>query len=345
MADTNIREIKAVLVGCGSMSQAWLTPAKTIPGLRIVGLVDLHRPAAEARAKQYELPESIVYDSLKDAIAQAKPDVVFDVTIPAAHKSVTLEALTAGCHVLGEKPMAESLADAQAMVAAAKASGKIYAVIQNRRYDPNIRTVRDVLASNTIGPVAEIHADFFLGPHFGGFRDVMEHPLLIDMAIHTFDQARYASGCDPVAVYCHAFNPAHSWYKGDASAICIFEMTGGVVYVYRGSWCAQGQPTSWNANWRFVCGNGSLVWDGGTNIQAHKAADPSISHPSEFPEVTIEKGTLEHQTHDGLIREFVDCVRSGGRPLTHCEDNIKSLAMVLAAVKSAASGQREKVEW
>lgn len=345
LTDSSLREIKAVLVGCGSMSNSWLNPAKNIPGLRIVGLVDLHRPAAVTRAQQHGLPESVVFDTLKDAIASTKPDVVFDVTIPAAHKSVTLEALAAGCHVLGEKPMAESLEDAQAMVAAAKASGKIYAVIQNRRYDPNIRTVRDVLANGSIGPVAEIHADFFLGPHFGGFRDVMQHPLLVDMAIHTFDQARYASGADPVAVYCHAFNPPHSWYKGEASAIAIFEMTNGIVYIYRGSWSAQGLPTSWNASWRFVCGNGSLTWDGEKNIQAQSAADPSVKHVGSYPEITIEHGTLEHQAHDGLIREFVDCVRTGGRPLTHCEDNIKSLAMVLAAVKSAASGQREKVVW
>ena len=346
MADTNLREIKAVLVGCGGMSKAWLNAVKTIPGLRIVGLVDLNRPTAVARAKEQGLPESVVFDSLKEAIASTQPDAVFDVTIPAAHKNVTLEALAAGCHVLGEKPMAESLEDAQAMVAAAKAAGKTYAVIQNRRYDPNIRTVRDVLASGDLGSVAEVHADFFLGPHFGGFRDVMEHPLLVDMAIHTFDQARFATGADPVAVYCHAFNPAHSWYKGDASAIAIFEMTGGVVYVYRGSWCAQGLPTSWQASWRFVCTQGSLTWDGETTFHAQKIqADLAVRHETKSPELTIEQGSLEHQGHDGLIREFADCIRTGSRPLTHCQDNIKSLAMVLAAVKSAASGQREQVVW
>ena len=61
-------------------------------------------------------------------------------------------------------------------------------------------------------------ADFFIGAHFGGFRDEMAHVLLLDMAIHTFDQARKILGADPVSVYCHEFNPAGSWYAGASSA-------------------------------------------------------------------------------------------------------------------------------
>ena len=67
------------------------------------------------------------------------------------------------------------------------------------------------------------------------------------MAIHTFDMARFISGADPVAVYCKEWNPSGSWYDHDASAIAIFEMTGGIVYTYRGSWCAEGLNTTWES--------------------------------------------------------------------------------------------------
>lgn len=339
--------LKAVLVGCGNMSNAWLHPAMGIEGLSIVGLVDLSPEAARKRANQYNLGEGVVFNSLGDAIKATSPDLVFDVTIPEAHTGVTLEALAAGCHVLGEKPMATSLEDAQEMVTAAQHAGRLYAVIQNRRYEPNIRRVRQAVEQNIVGRVNEIHSDFFLGPHFGGFRDAMDYPLLVDMAIHTFDQARYISQADPVSVYCHSFNPGHSWYKGDASAICIFEMSDGLVYSYRGSWCAPGLSTSWNADWRLVGENGVIRWNGDDQVtaqitQPHAQGSPLI--PSSDP-VIIPPMTLEHQGHEGLIREFVDCVRTGQRPMTHCEDNLKSLAMVLAAVKSAKSGQREPVSY
>jgi predicted dehydrogenase len=95
-------------------------------------------------------------------------------------------------------------------------------VMQNHRYLKKI---------HTIGTVGSVHADFFLVPHFGGFRDLMDSPLILDMAIHTFDQARLITEANPVSVYCHEFNPPGSWYKGNASVICIFEMSDGVMPV------------------------------------------------------------------------------------------------------------------
>lgn len=338
-------DLKAVLVGCGNMSKAWLGPATKLPGLSIVGLVDLLPEAARRRGAEYGLPESVAFGSLTEALSATKPDIVFDVTIPAAHKGVTLEALTAGCHVLGEKPMAENIDDARQMVTAAKQAGKLYAVIQNRRYEPNIRRVRDAVARGVIGSLAEMHVDFYLGPHFGGFREEMAHPLLVDMAIHTLDAARYISQADPVAVYCHGFNPAHSWFKGKTSAVAIFEMSNGLVFTYRGSWCAQGLHTTWEGQWRLIGSKGSLTWDGAANIAAQEVTHTPGQYFGTATDIEIPPLSLEHLGHAGLIGEFVDCVRTGHKPLTHCEDNIRSLAMVLAAVKSADTGQRVKVEW
>ena len=56
-------------------------------------------------------------------------------------------------------------------------------------------------------------------PTSGGFREEMDSPLLVDMAIHTFDAARYVTGGDPVSVLCTEFNPPWSWYRGAASAV------------------------------------------------------------------------------------------------------------------------------
>ena len=147
--------------------------------------------------------------------------------------------------VLGEKPLADNMADARRMVAAAQEAGLLFAVIQNRRYDENLRRLRAFLESGAIGQLTTVNSDFYLGVHFGGFRDHMAHVLLSDMAIHTFDAARYLSGSEPCSVYCHEWNPAGSWYDRDASAVAIFEMSEGLVYTYRGSWCSEGLNTSW----------------------------------------------------------------------------------------------------
>ncbi|HEX2906157.1 MAG TPA: Gfo/Idh/MocA family oxidoreductase, partial [Phototrophicaceae bacterium] len=193
--------LKAVLVGCGGMSRAWIDASRTIPDFELVGFVDINASAAQKRADEYG-HAALVSTDLEIVLAQTRPDIVFDCTIPEAHQSVTLTALAHGCHVLGEKPLAASLDAAREMVAAAQQSGKLYAVVQNRRYDPNIRRLKAFLDSGALGSLTTVHCDFFIGAHFGGFRDHMRHVLLLDMAIHTFDAARLLTGAQPVSVYC-----------------------------------------------------------------------------------------------------------------------------------------------
>lgn len=74
-----------------------------------------------------------------------------------------------------------------------------------------------------------------LAPHFGGFREEMDNVLLLDMAIHTFDAARYVAGRKPLTVYCVERNPKGSWYRHGASANAIFEFSDDIVFSYRGS--------------------------------------------------------------------------------------------------------------
>ncbi len=70
-------------------------------------------------------------------------------------------------------------------------------MIQNRRYIANVRRIRRFLDSGAIGTPTSIHCDFFIAPHFGGFREEMGHVLLLDMAIHTFDAARFMVNGEP----------------------------------------------------------------------------------------------------------------------------------------------------
>ncbi len=155
--------------------------------------------------------------------------------------------------------MATSMEQARAMVAASERAGVLYMVSQSRRYQAQLHALRRLIAEQ-LGPLGILNSDFYIGAHFGGFRDAMPSPLVLDMAIHTFDAARYLSGADPVAVYCEEFNPPWSWYQGNACATAIFEMSGGLRYTYRGSWCSEGQHTSWEAEWRAVGPSGSATW-------------------------------------------------------------------------------------
>ena len=341
---TRLPTVRALLVGCGGISRAWLTAARDIAGLEIVGLVDLDREVARQRAAEFGLADRFIGDDIDAALSETAPDAVFDCAVPEAHAGITLAALRAGCHVLGEKPLATTLADARRLVAAAREVGKIFAVIQNRRYDPNIRRLRAFLQSGAIGRLTAVESDFHVAAHFGGFRDAMPHVLLLDMAIHTFDAARLLTGADPLTVYCHEWNPPGSWYAQGAAATAIFELTGDIVYTYRGSWCAEGLNTAWEAAWRVTGERGSVTWDGADGFAAQVVAEPGRPGRlrSTYRDVAVPPLPPGEQAtgHAGVLREFVRCVRDGATPETAAADNIKSLAMVLGAIESAERGER-----
>ncbi len=337
------RKIRVVLVGCGDISGAWLSSQTVKKKVEIAALVDIKKVAAENKRDEYGLSDAIVSTDLAGTLAAVTPDAVFDCTLPKAHCGVTLTALAHGCHVLGEKPLADTMANARKMVAAAKRAKKIYAVIQNRRYQAEIRSLKRFLGSGRIGKVTSIQSNFFLGAHFGGFRDKMKHVLLIDMAIHTFDAARFLTGADAKNVYCHEWNPSGSWYAHGAAAVAVFEMTGGIVYTYEGSWCAEACNTTWEADWRIVGTKGSVLWDGGSGIRA-EVTTAKEGFIRKVKSVRVPTVKLIRTGHDGVIGEFVDCVEKGGVPDTVSSDNIKSLAMVHAAVESATRKSRVTVK-
>lgn len=330
--------LRVVLAGCGGISSAWLSALKNHPDVEMVGFVDIHLEAAQKRAAEFAWDRALVTTELVPALEQTRPDIVFDCTVPEAHRSVTITALEHGCHVLGEKPMADSMEAAREMVLAARRAGKFYAVTQTRRYDANIRRLRAFLESGAIGEVTTVNADFYIGAHFGGFRDHMEHVLVLDMAIHTFDAARLISGKDPMSVYCIEWNPRGSWYEQDASAAAIFRMTDGVIFNYRGSWCSEGLNTTWEADWRIIGTRGSVRWDGATGFIAQRVISTG-GFFSQWEEIPVPEITYPRPGgHAGVIAEFIECVRSGALPETICEDNIHSLAMVQGAIQSSKNG-------
>ena len=233
------------------------------------------------------------------------------------------------------------------MITAARDAGRIHAVIQNRRYLAPIRRIRRLIDSGTIGRPTSIHCDFFLAPHFGGFREEMDHVLLLDMAIHTFDAARAMTGLEGRKVYCREWNPSGSWYRQGSSAAAIFDMSDGVIFNYRGSWCADGARTSWEAAWRIVGERGSVVWDGHDAINAEVVADDArdgLFDRTNAVEVPPLDPADAVGGHVAIMKQFVAAVGGGPAPETVSTDNLNSLAMVFGAIRSAETSQAVTIE-
>lgn len=324
--------VRLLQVGAGSMGRAWLHTIAADPHVELVGLVDLDPQVSRAALAETGAGPVQVGTSVTQLAAATSADAVVNVTVPAAHRAVTLEALGLGLPVLCEKPLAESVAECLPMIAAAKQSGRLLMVSQSRRYHSQLASLREVLSE--LGPVETARCEFVKAPHFGGFRERMAEPLLVDMAIHQFDLARDLLGADPVSVYCSSTNPSWSWFAGNAVATALFTFDGGAQFAYTGSWCGPYPETSWNGTWQLGGPGGGAYWDGEQLPTAYSVEGlPRPVAEREVPEAIA-----------GALAEFVSCLRTGREPATAGWRNVLSVAMVEAAVWSAAESRVVAIE-
>ena len=322
--------LRIVQVGAGGMGKAWIRTLQANDDVELVGLVDLDLDTARSAAEQFGL-EAMLGTSVAEVALATGAHAVVNVTVPAAHHPVNVEAMFAGLPVLCEKPVAPTVAEGLSLAAAAEVSGQLLMISQSRRYFQGLSQLKAITAR--LGDVGVVTTDFFKAPHFGGFREQMAHVLLVDMAIHSFDAVRFLLDQEPVSVYCEEFNPSWSWYSGEAAATAVFTMSGGTRYVYTGSWCADGLETSWNGAWRVNGAGGTAVWDG---------EGPPVS------ELLSDTTSIEPTPHEeeiaGALVEFVASLRTGDTPSGEVHSNSLSLVMVEAAVQSASSGRRVLID-
>jgi predicted dehydrogenase len=318
--------LPVVAVGAGAMGRAWLATISESPEVELAGIVDLDLDAARRAAAELGSPDLPVGNDAVALAEQTGARAVVDVTVPVAHHPVTTAALFAGLPVLGEKPVADTLPRALSLAAAAEVTGQLFMVSQSRRWNPQLAALRGMVED--LGAVGAVTTEFFKAPHFGGFRDQMAHPLLVDMAIHAFDSVRYLLRAEPVSAYCESWNPRWSWYAGDASATALFEMDSGARYSFDGSWCAPGAETSWNGSWRVSGERGTARWDGDDEPVMDAEVPLTDRPPSPYSGIA------------GSLQVFCEALRTGETPMGEVHENIMSLAMVEAAVESAATGRR-----
>jgi predicted dehydrogenase len=331
------------------MGRAWLRLLGGSADVELAGVVDLNPQAARDALAELGLGSVPVGTSLTELAGAVGAQAVVNVTVPAAHHPVNVEAHFLGLPVLCEKPAAPTVAEALSLAAVAEATGQLLMISQSRRYFRTLAAFQRL--ADRLGEIGVLTCDFFKAPHFGGFREEMEHVLLVDMAIHAFDAARYLLGQNPVSVYCEEFNPGWSWYAGDAAAAAVFEMDGGTRFVYTGSWCADGLETSWNGSWRINGANGTAVWDGALAPVAELVAGAGagaddggeLGSASSVPGSVVGDADASAGGPEeiaGALAEFVRSLRTGEVPSGEVHANVLSLAMVEAAVKSSQTGQR-----
>ena len=248
-------------------------------------------------------------------------------TVPVAHPKVSVDALLRGLPVLCEKPLAETVRECLAMVAASEVSGKLLMVSQSRRYFRAGAAFGRQLAE--LGTIGSLSCEFFKAPHFSGFRERMAEPLLVDMAIHQFDLSRKLIGSEPVSVYCESYNPDWSWFDGNAAASADLPVR-------------RRHPLRLHR--QLVRARAGDVLErpaGGRAPPAVRRPGTETTRPSRNsrPAKPCRLSLVDDPEQiAGSLVEFVAAVRESTVPQSEVHSNVISVAMVEAAVRSASLG-------
>lgn len=339
---------RCLMIGAGGMARNWLE--RFLPPfaerLVVAGLVDVNAAVLTAAADRLDLPAHARFTSLEEAFAALDrgaivADCCFVVIPPRFHRAAVEAAAARGLAILSEKPIADTWEDVAAVYRAVTAAGARMQVVQNYRYTSRIQTLKGVLDSGRLGRlhylVSRFAADYRQRLAWGAeFRHEMRHPLLIEGAIHHFDQLRHLSGADCAAIAGWEWLPesGRRSFKGEALAQYVLRMADDTRASYEGSGLAGGWQNSWRHEYyRAECEGGAVVVDRDDTVRIEEWKPGRGLRIEEVPAVR-----LEWEEHQAVIAQFLDWLDGGAAPATVLADNIKSAAMLFGAIEASAAG-------
>ncbi|MDJ0825754.1 MAG: Gfo/Idh/MocA family oxidoreductase [Rhodobacter sp.] len=222
-------EIRLLIVGAGRMAQAHAKAFAAIPGVAIAGAVDPDRSAAAALTGTYG---GEAFASVEEALDAGYFHAAANVTPDAVHHATTLPLLRAGKHVLCEKPLATSAAEAAEMARLAAAAGVVHMVNLTYRRVPALQQAAKMVAAGALGQVRHVEASYlqsWLTQDLWGdwrrepawlWRLSSRHGskgVLGDIGIHILDFAGFAAGDEIADVSCRlaTFDKAPGGRIGD----------------------------------------------------------------------------------------------------------------------------------
>ena len=191
------RIVKVGIIGCGGIANGKHMPSlKAIPNVEMVAFCDIIEERAVKAAADYGTADAKVYTDYKELLKDESIEVVHVLTPNLEHADITVDALYAGKHVMCEKPMAKTAADAQRMYDAAKATGKKLTIGYQHRQKPQTQFAKEYIDTDALGEIyyANCLAIRRRGtPNWGVFLNEEEQGggPIIDIATHSLDLTLY----------------------------------------------------------------------------------------------------------------------------------------------------------
>jgi UDP-N-acetyl-2-amino-2-deoxyglucuronate dehydrogenase len=309
------------LLGCGWIARRHAAAARRLG----VPLLAASRDAARARAFAREFGAAAAFGSYEEAVRDPRAAGAIVCTPHDRHLGDALLALGAGLHVLVEKPIACTLGEADRMIAAAAAAGRVLMVAENFHFMPAFRWVDALVATGGLGRLRELHVVARGWRQQSGWRltpGAAGGGALIDGGIHYVHTMRWWGG-EPRRLF--ALRPAQTVTLGGEDAVDLLaELPDGVVGFLSNSLGARGLS---RFQWSTVTGTDGTCF---VDNRGHWVLVRSVAG------TRVKLFFRDTRGHDRMLSAFVDAMRTGAAPESDGASGRRDLAVVLAAYRSIA---------
>ncbi|SDA71124.1 Gfo/Idh/MocA family protein [Mesorhizobium qingshengii] len=325
------------LVGASTIARQFMINAiRAQSDGEIAAVMSSSPERATAYARENGIPAAV---STLDALLKSDIDAVYISTTNELHLEQALAAARAGKHVLCEKPLALTSADARTMVAAARAAGIVLGTNHHLRNAGAHRAMREAIAAGRIGkPIAaRVFHSVYLPENLQGWRITKPEAgggVVLDITVHDADTLRFVLGDDPLEVSALTQSAGMAGSGLEDGAMCIWRFKSGVIAQSHEGFTTKFADTGFEVHGS----DGSLI---ASNVMTQKPVGSVMLRTAKGEEqLSFDREDLYSRS----LRQFHAAIRGEGQPSATGEDGIWSLTAAEAALQSANSGKVVKID-
>ena len=325
------------LIGASTIAREHMIGAFRANGGEVVSVMSSDADRAVKYAKEQGIARAT--SSLHDLVGAADVDAVYISTTNELHKEQVFAAAAARKHVLCEKPLALTLADARAMVAECKSRGVVMGTNHHLRNAATHRAMRDAIRHGRIGrPLfARVFHSVYLPPHLQGWRIARPEAgggVVMDITVHDADTLRFVLDDEPRSVIAMTSRGGMSREGLEDGAMGVIRFASGLLAQFHDAFTTKYATTGFE-----VHGDaGSLI---GRDCMTQAPKGDVLLRTASGEEAL----KLDHENlYARSIRLFQEAVEGRGAPSATGEDGIKSLSVAISALAAARSGAETEID-
>lgn len=341
--------MKYALIGCGRISPNHIEAAKNNK-LDFVAMCDVLPEAMQEKSDKLGLESVRKYTDYKAMLAAEKPELVAIATESGKHAAIALDCIAAGCHVIIEKPIALSIADADAVVKAGHAAGVLVCANHQNRFNKSVQYMRKALEEGRFGKLSHGAAHIRWNRGMSYYQQApwrgtwaQDGGCLMNQCIHNIDLLRWMMGNDVEEVMAYTDQLQHPYLEAEDLGMALVKFSNGAYGLIEGT--TNVYPKNLEET-LYIFGEKGTAKAAGTSdniIEEWSFAD-GLDDP-EYVKKTYGENppNVYGFGHTPLYADVIDAICTGRQPYVTGEDGKRALELVLAIYKSAAEHRPVKL--